>query len=426
MSTQSLLPALCALVVSSAAFGQLGGRLPGGPDWDKPVAPPAQNPPAPTPAPTPAPEPAPAANPEVAAKIAGLRALVAQRQGITADNIQVLPSLQVATEKARSYRRLVDRTLRQPFLAGVNPSPELMQRVKESHGRWGDLARSIRAGKPPESLPTAALVALRLPNFTPPAGESVKLTGALWSKMSDEYFRQTLALENLGADLAKHVRASPKMRELAVAMDRAERLLARKVTGPDAEAWRRALTWSLHGVWLLGVELQIKLLERQLTANPEAAGVEEFLKDMDAARGLRHRGISLSREGGAPPPDGTPAELVRVPSDGTITVAMAGTDRTSVEVAPPAANRLPQLAAELYHAHYLLRQVEDFERAMDVEEKKDVESARTPQERAERLREHLQSRRTRIAERQRDSEGRRLQVVHEMTEEADWVLGGAR
>jgi hypothetical protein len=361
----------------------------------------------------------------VAAKLARLRQQLADSETVTSQTIEPLASLAAAAERAKLYRRLVDQTLRQPFLGGARPSPELVQRVKESHSRWGEMAGAIRAGKPPRSVSKAAFTTLSLPDVSAASADAVPMTGALWAKMSDEYFKQTLALENLGADLGKHVRRSPKMQELAQAMNKVEQTLALAAAATEPGIWPRALAWQLHRVRQLGLALQIKLQERDLTPDPDLDGVENFLRDMDAARGLRHRGISLSREGGAPPPNDAPAVLVRAPAEGTIRASIADAE-TSVEIAPQAPDRLPQLAAELYHVHYLLRKVEDFEHEDGAIEREMIESSKSAQERAARLAEHLQSQRTRIAERQRDYEGRRLQVIHEMTEEADRVLAQQR
>ena len=415
-------------VLTLSAVAQRGGGLGGAFNWDEPAAPapvsPSNNPQPPPsqPAATPAPEPAAApADPAIIARLTELRRLRETRQTLTQAGIQPLASRAAAAERTQRYRNLVDRTLRQPFLSGVRPAPELVQRVTESKARWGSLAAAIRGGKPPESLTAAAIAALHLPDAAP-AGDPVKVTGALWAKVSDEYFRQTLTVENLGADLARHVRTSPKMRELAAAMNEAERLLA---AAGDNALLLRGVTWQLHCVWMLGVELQIKLLERQLTPDPQTAALDDFLRDMDAARGLRHRGFSLSREGGAPPPGDEPAVLVRAPEDGTIRATVAGAE-ASVDIAPAAANRLPQLAEELYHVHYLLRQVDEFESQEDATGRRMIEETKPGPEREARLREHLESHRERVALRLRDYEGRRTQVLHEMTEEANRVLGGGR
>ena len=411
---------LCLLAIQSATAqrGGLGGAF----NWDEPAAPPAQANPAPAPPANPAPQPTapaplpPQANPEIAAKITALRRMLAERERLTAESIQPLASLDAATERALRYRRLVDRTLRQPFLAGLNPSPDLTKRVGEMRARWGSLAGAIRAGKPPASVAAATLAALKLPDM--PAAADAPMTGSLWAKLSDAYFTETLELESLGAGLAAQVRRSENMRALASLMDMAEQQLTAPAAGaPDL----RRITWRLHRVWMLGAELQIKLLEREAVPDAATEGVAEFLRDMDAARGLRHRGLSLSRAGGAPPPGDAPAVLVRAPADGTICAALAGTE-ASVDVAPPAANLLPQLAEELYHTHYTLLRVEDFERETDSLEKQRIAQAIPGPEREAREREHAESRTRRIAERRSSYAGRRLQVLHEMEEEATRVL----
>jgi hypothetical protein len=374
-----------------------------------------------------------AANPAILAKIAKLQEQLEAGKLVTAENILPFQSLEEADERARSYRRLVDKTMRQPFLGGLRPSPELVAAAKSSRERWGDLAASIRAGTPPQSLPVARAAALKLPGFNAAGGDPAKVTGALWSAMSDEYFRETLEVENLAADLAGRVRNSPAMNALADSMEHAERMIesARNRSEKDKVFALRSATWLLHRVWQLGVALQVKLLEREAIPNPDADALDAFLRDMDSARGLRHRGISLSRAGGGPPPSATPATLVRepvkiqVPPDGTIRAALPDA-QASADVSPPAPNRLPQLAAELYHAHYLLRRVEAFERDHDILERKSIEDLKPGPQREARTKEHEESRRTRIAERGRDYEGRRLQVLHEMTQEADRVLPGLR
>lgn len=392
-----------------------GGSAPASPD-------PAPAPPDPAPAPAPA-----AADPAGAAKLAKLREQLAAGRRVTGENIVPFATLEEATEKARRYRRLVDKTLRQPFLAGLRPSPELAARVKDSVQRWGEIGAAIRAGTPPASLPSAKVAGLKLAGNLP-AGDPVRMTGALWSAMSDEYFRETLEIENLGADLARQVRNAPGLTSMEDAMEQAEQALERARNLPEADRrfWLRSTAWLLHRVWQRGMELQVKLAERNLIPSPDSETVESFLRDMDAARGLRHRGFSLAPEGGAPAPNRTPATLVRdprntiqVPENGAVRATLADA-RTSVDVAAPAPNRLPQLAAELYHVHYLLRRVEDFEREPALP------AGKPGPERDSRIKEAEEARRTRVAERRRDYEGRRGQILQEMTTEADRVLSGRR
>jgi hypothetical protein len=305
--------------------------------------------------------------------------------------------------------------------------------VKELGARWGDLAGAIRAGKPPRNLSKQTLDRLRLRDVPVSQPETVPMTGDLWAKISDQYFQHTLGIEDLAAREADYQRRSASMRELRDAMESAEtaiHLLQKHSEGFLRDHWLRAATNALHKVWRLGVSSQIKVLERQANPDPDLDAVAGFLRDMDAARGLRHSGTSLEQSGGAPPPDGRPKTLTRQPGDArTITVPAEGTIRgrqgdavASVDVAPAEGNRLPELAEELYHTHYTLRHIDDFLMPLDQQERLAVDEARTPEERQANLSYHLKSRRERLAHRQRAHGSRRVGIMHEMTQEADRVL----
>ncbi len=407
-----LLLGLWSLPALVAQPGGLGGLL----DFDGPPAAPPAAPapgsPRPAPAPPPAPAPTPTLNPETAARIAALRRELEEHRDLTLATIEPLPTLAACRELAARYRRAVDRTSRQPFLSGLRPAPELVRQVGALQARWGDLARAIRAGDLPPTIAGDRLRAL----IGDGAEGNVPVSGRHWAALSDAYFGEVLQAERLGADFSRQVRNSPAMRALESAMAHAEQALQR-VEGldeGDSVLPRRVITWDLHRVWRLGVELQIRRLESEGSAEAAPASLRSFLQDMDAARGLRHRSLALA------PAGGEPAATLRVPVSGRIQARLGEAD-VAADIGAATESALPRLAEELYHTHFTLLQAEAFAR-QDAEEERRTLEALPPGPAREARRAALESSvKQQAEERRRTYEGRRLQLRSEIETEAERV-----
>jgi len=356
-------------------------------------------PPAGAPAAGPAPPVSASANPEIEQKLSQLREQLAQRKSDTEATIQPLDSLDLIRQRLRQYRQRVDRTERQPFLTGAQLPPDLVAQAKAGQEQWGDLGGAIRAGRPPATIPVETLRRLSLPTT---ATGPVPVTGNLWSALSNDYFAATARVESLAEQRATPIRQSAGMRRLSSQMADAEarlREIEAAADNPESEPHRRELSWRLLRIWQLLGELQVRRFEQQLKAGPGDQALNQFLVTADSARALRHRGISLTAEGGAPVAAGAPPVLlVPTPAGATIRAQLDDTE-SSVNVKPAAPSRLVVLAAELYHVHYLLANVEEFEREPTNASALDREN--------------------RITARRRDYEGRRLDVLGEIVRETE-------
>ncbi|HUE85898.1 MAG TPA: hypothetical protein VMO26_07440 [Vicinamibacterales bacterium] len=311
-------------------------------------------------------------------EMARLRQHLADRTPLTIDTIPPLPSAERVMALARIYEQRLDHMRRRLF---ISAPPAFVGRVTAFQGRWGGLAAAIRDGqKPPEierSTWSRLASGLSGPACTQASGEAagpVKIDGARWACLSDNFLREQAAVEGEaegnGGRRREQVLA-PLTREMASVR---ERLLWLRdhatVAGEQQALWRRDMTWRLNRAFIEGAKVRLGELQALQAAAAQGGVYRDFFGTMmdnaDTRTGLN-------------PPDAVAVRLP-VPPRATVEASLDHARAPLVALGGPDFARLQELARALSATHHRLR---TFEPTTDPEVRQDLEFYRQELERAD-------------------------------------------
>ncbi len=357
-----------------------------------------------------------------------VRRAMAQLRAATPESIEPLSMSEIARRTAK-YRRSVDRTVRQPFLMGATPDAELLTQANKWQARWGNLGAAVRSGDPrllgePPKISPGTLSQIS-PESRTSGDAPVRVVGWTWAAISDDYFKGTVEFEQMANREAVKKRESPKLQELIRLMREAEERLesARKSTLDPNEEWRREQTRRLHAIWKLGIELYESRLTSPDRASPDRQTLEAFLRASDSWRGIRENGQPKLSAKAQPTP--VAPEVVRAPAGRGLGALLAPSEGAAT-VAPPPPNRLPQLAADLYRAHYHLQNAERMIAANQVNETEIGGALGEPPKDSTRESMKQEFIMKWIETSKQQSETRRTTLLSDITSEFDRVFGPGR
>lgn len=337
-------------------------------------------------------------------------------------------SLEEIRRRLARFRVLFEKLLRQPMLAGAGePLEELLTSAKRFKDRWGPLADQIRTGRPSKELsPEGAKII---------GGSSgAKLTGSQWADLSNKYFEEIHAIESRVQRRNDQLGNSPAVTALRKLIEQAEQRLGwveARASEPDASSWRTELIQMLKNIYRAGQELTSKPVGlNEAGARP----LKGFLRMMDGARELRHRQLqrmpALDQPGDSARPvpheallkPENPGLVIRAPAGASLQASTDDSESAPVKIDAGPPSRLPELAADLYHAHYLLGNVERFVAQRDNEEMQFIERNVPAADREKRGAAFLKGAAGRTEALRSRYEVHRDRFYHLMKDEADRVL----